>query len=96
MRGKLGTMKSTCCKRPPYATLEISPDNDPPNVLAPYVVCEKHLLEKLANALRSTGACRVALIDGSKRPPELSPEERKKRADQRDRGVLNEGPECDG
>lgn len=28
--------------------------------------------------------------DGSKRPPELSPEERKKRADQRDRGVLNE------
>lgn len=31
-----------------------------------------------------------AQFDGSKRPPELSPEERKKRADQRDRGVLNE------
>lgn len=33
----------------------------------------------------------AALIDGSKRPPELSPEERKKRADQRNRGVLNDG-----
>lgn len=31
------------------------------------------------------------LIDGLKRPPELSPEEREKRADQRDRGVLNDG-----
>lgn len=29
--------------------------------------------------------------DGPKRPPELSSEERKKRADQRDRGVLNDG-----
>lgn len=32
--------------------------------------------------------------DGPKRPPELSPEERKKRADQRDRGVLNDGNGC--
>jgi hypothetical protein len=64
----MSEIKSSCCKRPPFATLEISPDNDPPNALAPYVVCKKHLTEKLLNALHNTGACRVRQFDGSIAP----------------------------
>lgn len=45
----------------------------------------------VADALAEAGL----LNDGPKRPPELSPEERTKRAEGRDRGVLNDG-QADG
>jgi len=51
--------------------------------------------DRLKAALRAAGVRAemveaIALNDGTKRPPPLSPEERAKRADGRDRGILND------